>query len=298
MDEDLKINDLDEYLDSSNFKNLCEALDFLSEDIEEIKRNAENIDGKSDIEESLTLIIYNQLLKYDETSNSKEFQDGVKYYRWLSEDTGWSFAREELFYQVFIRDNDKWEDIKNKLEAGISSGKISSDYSFEKEYKNELESMPTSEYKNALNMIYLHEIHYLINSYNLNEDVKKAIFKDACLNGGFYKNPLLFDDLKQEVEDVVELVSEEPCIEVKDFSNDTLWVSYMIINNEKLAGFIDQSIQKIDENYDDDWGYSLFTYPSYFKNEMVFYVITCGTSTGYKHRYDFSNIFIIKKRIN
>ena len=285
------------YMLSADFNNLCIALDFLPEDIDEIKQKVCDLDNETNIEESITLIIYNQLLKYDETSNSKEFNEGVRYHRWLSEDTSWGFSREELFYQVFIRDNDKWDDIKSKLEAGIFSGKISSDYLFEKEYNHELELIPTSEYKNALNMIYLHEIHYLINSHDINEDVKKAIFKDACLNGDFYKNPLFFNDLKQEVEEVLELVSEEPCIEVKDFSNDTLWVSYMIVDNEELAGFIDQSIQEIDKNYGDDWGYSLFTYPSYFKNEMVFYVITCGTSTGYKHRYDFSDIFIIKKEL-
>lgn len=60
MDDGLKINNLKEYLDSSNFKNLCEALDFLPEDINEIKQKAENVDNKSRIDESIALIIYNQ----------------------------------------------------------------------------------------------------------------------------------------------------------------------------------------------------------------------------------------------
>ena len=296
MDDDLKINNLEEYLDSSNFKNLCEALDFLPEDIDEIKKNAENLDNNSNIEESIALIIYNQLLKYDETSYSEEFHSKVKYYRWLSYDTNWGFAREELFYQVFIRDNNKWEDIKNKLEAGIASGKITSDYLFEKEYNYELESISTSKFKNALNMIYLHEIHYLVNSHNINKDIEKALFKDACLVK-FYKNPLFFDEVKKYFEETLELVLTEPLIEIKDFSDDTLWVSYMIIENDKLAGFIDNSIQKIDEDYDKNGGYWLFTFPSYFKNEMVFYVITCSNFEGYKRRYDFSNVFIIKKEL-
>ncbi|WP_407381298.1 NADAR domain-containing protein [Methanobrevibacter sp.] len=297
MKEYSKINDLDKYLDSSNFKNLCEALDFLSQDIDEIKRKARNLDDKSGIEESLALIIYNQLLKYDETSNSKEFHEGVKYSRWLSEDTTWSFAREELFYQVFIRDNNKWEDIKNKLKAGIYSGKISSDYLFEKEYNHELELLSTSEVKNALNIIYLHEIHYLLNSHNINKDIKKALFKDACLNGGFYENPLLFDEVKEYFKKTLELVLSEPLIDVKEFGRDSLWVSYLIIQDKELAPQIDKYISKIDQNYIYDWSNNLFTYPSYMGGEIVFYLITCGDFEGYKHRDDFSNIYIIKKEL-
>lgn len=150
---------------------------FLPEDIDEIKQKVCNIENETNIEETIALIIYNQLLKYDETSNSKEFDEGVKYHRWLSEDTSWGFAREELFYQVYIRDNDKWEDIKSKLKAGISSGKINSDYLFEKEYNHELDLIPTSDAKNALNMIYLHEIHYILNQQDINEDIKKIIYR-------------------------------------------------------------------------------------------------------------------------
>ena len=51
------------YLFSSNFNNLCLALDFLPEDIDEIKQKTYNLDNESDIEKSIALIIYDQILK-------------------------------------------------------------------------------------------------------------------------------------------------------------------------------------------------------------------------------------------
>lgn len=282
------------YIYSNDFKSLCVAMDFLDEDIDEIRRKVSGLNRKDDFKEKITLIIYNQLLKYKQTP-SKEVHDKVRYFRWLSDDE--SFSRDELSYQVLIRDENKWEDIKNKLDAGIRSGKINSDYLFEKEFYHELDLIEVSEYKNASNIIYLHEMNYLLNSYNLPEDVKKAIIKDSCYNGGYYGDPLYFNDLKNEVKKVLELVLTEPCIEIRDYSDDTLWISYMFVKNKKLAEFIDGHIQKNDESYSKDPVDTLFTYPSYFKNEMAFYVITCGDSSEYKHRSNFSDIYIIKKNL-
>ena len=121
--------DLEEYLSSSDFNGLCIAMDFLDVDTEEIKRKAKEL--KCDDSEGIAIAIYEQMLKYREPP-SREINPSYRYYRWLSDDE-W-LSREELFYQVFIRDNNRWEDIHGKLEAGVASGKIGSDYLFEKEF--------------------------------------------------------------------------------------------------------------------------------------------------------------------
>lgn len=133
----------------------------------------------------------------------------------------------------------------------------------------------------------------MINSHNLNEDVGDYIFKDACLE--HYANPLYFNSVKKKFEETLEFVETEPAIEVKNWDIITLWLSYLIVDNEKLATFIDEFIDRTDEIYDADESRYLFTFPSYLGLEMVFYVITCGYDRSYKYRFDFSNIFIIKK---
>ena len=278
------------YLFSSDFNNLCLALDFLPEDIDEIKQKTYNLDKESDIEKSIALIIYDQILKNKENPKKKT-HDTSRYYRRLSDYKGSSQV--EFFYQVYIKDKNRWEDIRNKIEVGIDSGKINNDYLFEKECSHELELISKNDVDNALDTIYLHEIQYLINSHNLNEDVGDYIFKDACLE--HYANPLYFDSVKKKFEETLEFVETEPAIEVKNWDIITLWLSYLIVDNEKLATFIDEFIDRTDEIYDADESRYLFTFPSYLGLEMVFYVITCGYDRSYKYRFDFSNIFIIKK---
>ena len=51
------------YLFSSDFNNLCLALNFLPEDIDEIKQKTYNLDKESDIEKSIALIIYDRIKK-------------------------------------------------------------------------------------------------------------------------------------------------------------------------------------------------------------------------------------------
>lgn len=93
------------YLFSSDFNNLCLALDFLPEDIDEIKQKTYNLDNESDIEKSIALIIYDQILK-NKKNPKKETYDKSRYYRRLSDYNGSS--QDEFFYQVYInRDNYK-----------------------------------------------------------------------------------------------------------------------------------------------------------------------------------------------
>ena len=284
--------DLEGYLSSSDFNGLCIAMDFLDEDTAEIKRKARELKG--DVSEGVAIAIYEQMLKYLEPP-SREIYPSYRYYRWLSDDE-W-LSRGELFYQVFIRDNDRWEDIHGKLKAGVASGKISSDYLFEKEFSHELDQINVSKHKNALNAIYLHEIHYLLDKCRIPGDLKKQIFKDACMNGEFYADPLRFNELKRKVDRKVRQFSKNPCIRIRDISRDTLWVSYLLIEDATLVEFIDDYIAGIDEGYNGDSSEYIFAYPSFMGTEMVFYVLTCGGDSGYKHRLDFSNIYIIKRSL-
>lgn len=142
------------YLFSSDFNNLCLVLDFLPEDIDEIKQKTYNLDNESDIEKSIALIIYDQILKNKENPKKKT-HDKSRYYRRLSDYKGSSQV--EFFYQVYIKDKNRWEDIRNKIEVGIDSGKINNDYLFEKECSHELELISKNDVDNALDTIYLHE---------------------------------------------------------------------------------------------------------------------------------------------
>jgi len=289
-------NIMDGYLLSSDFENLCEALDFLPEDVEEIKQEVYDLEDKSNIEESISLIIFNQLQKYKKPPSNEICGKHVLYGK-ISDVPE---AENRYFYQVYFRDQNKWEDIKNKLEVGIESGKINTEYLFEKEFKQELDLISNSKYEDALISIYLHEINFLLKSFNISSSEKHALFKDACLS--FHANPLFFDKVKQKLEETVKIVINNPLIEIKEFNNDDLWVSYMIVKDKKITQFIDGFFDKNDEEYDSMWVEEgiyvdcLFTYPSYFGTEMVFFVITCGNvDEGFKKRTDFSHIFIIKK---
>ena len=71
------------YLNSSDFANLCLALDFLPEDIDEIKQKADKL--TDNYEDALALIIYEHILKYEETP-SKEFCHKFYLHRILPDD--------------------------------------------------------------------------------------------------------------------------------------------------------------------------------------------------------------------
>lgn len=180
--------ELDTYLNSTDFTNLCLALDFLPEDIDEIKQKSAEL--TDDIEDSLALIIYDHILKYRETP-SREFCHKFYLYRMLPSNS--SFSSNDLFYQVYIRDNDRWTDLENKLKAGMESGKLNSEYFFEKEYNQELDTLSKSKVDDAYKAIYLHEINYLVNNYD--DEIKKTIITAALNN--FLSNPLLFNDVKR-----------------------------------------------------------------------------------------------------
>ena len=106
--------ELDTYLNSTDFTNLCLSLDFLPEDIDEIKQKSAEL--TDDIEDSLALIIYDHILKYRETP-SREFCHKFYLYRMLPSNS--SFSNNDLFYQVYIRDNDRWTDLENKLKSAL-----------------------------------------------------------------------------------------------------------------------------------------------------------------------------------
>ena len=284
--------DLDDYLISSNFDELCRALDFIDEDVDEIKRKLYDLEDKSNIEDSIALAIYSQMLNYKDAP-SKEVMFPTRYHRWISDD--YDLCREEYFYQVYIRNLYKWEDIKNKLTEGIESGKINSDYLFEKEYYQELDLIPSTEVENALNAIYLHEVRYILNSYDISKSVRKAMFKDCCKS--YYANPLLFNEIKEMVEYTLDIVLSEPLIYLKDYSDMELWSSFILIEHKEIVWLIDSYLEKLDPDYIVEWSDYLIANQDYMNSEKVFYVMSCGSDFKFKQRSDFSDIFIIKKEL-
>lgn len=277
--------DLEEYLNSSNFSNLCLAMDFLDEDIDEIRKKAAQI--TDDFEESIALIIYEQLLKYKETP-SKEFFPAFRYHRWLSSNP--MFSRDELFYQIYIRDNSRWEDIKNKMEMGVASGKINSDYLFEKEYYQELEALSKSRIDDALNAIYLHEINYLVKDY---EDIMKRVFFMGVCNG-YLENPLYFDEVNNAFN---RMLGGNIPVNLKYLTRDDHFNPFIIVKNRNMATYIDSLIAECDDDYESGSCECILTYFSTMNQNTVLYVISCGDELNFKKRHDFSNIFIIEKEL-
>lgn len=283
---------LDEtYLDSSNFNNLCKALDFSSTDIDEIKGKMNDLKGKSNFEESIVLIIHNQLLKYRYVPRKKQL--GM---RKLScrLNRKYSTCRDELFYQVWIRDQNKWEDIKNKMLAGIESGKINNDYLFEKEYSNELNLIPVSEYENASDMIYLHEVNFLLKGHALHRDVKRFLFKDLCINRPAH--PLYFDDLKVKIDEKVKSLSE-PIIPFAEFDDNSLNGKCFIVKNDAIMEYVDDVLSRNDESYSSEKSEYLCVYPSLRGSGMLYFALSSCSKSGFKKRQNISNVFIIQEEL-
>ena len=250
--------ELDTYLNSTDFTNLCLALDFLPEDIDEIKQKSAEL--TDDIEDSLALIIYDHILKYRETP-SREFCHKFYLYRMLPSNS--SFSNNDLFYQVYIRDNDRWTDLENKLKAGMESGKLNSEYFFEKEYNQELDTLSKSKVDDAYKAIYLHEINYLVNNYD--DEIKKTIITAALNN--FLSNPLLFNDVKRAF---YKFIRGDIEVDVKYLVRENQFHPYSIIKNKTIAGYIDSLIAKYDDKYEADSSEYMLTYYSDINGMMHF----------------------------
>ena len=277
--------ELDTYLNSTDFTNLCLSLDFLPEDIDEIKQKSAEL--TDDIEDSLALIIYDHILKYRETP-SREFCHKFYLHRRLPDDS--RFSNNNLFYQIYIKDNDRWTDVLNKLKTGIESGKLNSEYFFEKAYNQELDMLSKSKVDDAYKAIYLHEINYLVNNYD--DEIKKTIMMAAlnkCLS-----NPLLFNDVKRAF---YKFIRGDIEVDVKYIVRESQFCPYSIIKNKTIAGYIDSLIARYDDGYEADSSEYMLTYYTDMNCDDAFYVMTCGDGVNFKHRNNLSNIFIVKKEL-
>ena len=272
------------YLNSSDFANLCLALDFLPEDIDEIKQKADKL--TDNYEDALALIIYEHILKYEETP-SKEFCHRFYLHRRLPDDS--RFSNNNLFYQIYIKDNDRWTDILNKLKVGIDSGKLNSEYFFEKEYNRELDALSKSKVDDAYKSIYLHEINYIVKN---DGEIKKTIMM-AALNK-YLSNPLLFNEVKSEF---YKFIKGDIEVDVKYLVKENQFHPYSIIKNKRIAGYIDRLIAKYDDGYEADSSEYMLTYYTDMNCDDAFYVMTCGDEVNFKHRNNLSNIFIVKKEL-
>ena len=289
---DEKVKDyMEGYFISSNFNNLTKALRFLDEDIMEIKEKVSEIEDKTEIEEKTAIIIYNQL-ELNKNPPRKDIGN-IYYFRRKISDKSF-VANKDLFYPAFLADKNKFSEIKKKIKAGVESRKINSDYLLEKAIKNEVTAVTKSEYEYALNTIYLHEIKYILKGRRLGEALEEELIKEACLK--YVANPLYFDEVEDKIEELIEDYTGEPKTKIKEFDNGELFVSYMIVKDEKLASFMEKYIEESEEEPPEDSKY-IFTYPSFMKTEMAFYVIACGDEEGFYERSDFSKVYVIKKNL-
>ena len=274
---------MNNYLDSDDFKTLSSILRFSDEDIDEIKHNVSDYTQKE-----IAILINEQYNKYNIPLTKDKVSDGRLYEL---------FSDDKYLFQAYFRNPEKWEDIENKINAEIQSGKITSTYLLDKSFKSELDLISEDSYNDALISISINEIKYL-QGYSLSNIMKKALIKEFRL---LDVDPLFFGEFKEKFEITFNRISTEPSIKVKNFDNRH-HSPYVIIDDERLVKYIDDIIIKSDNNYSDAPSNYLFGYLTSFRySEMAFYAITGVIKENdelyFKNRSDYSNVFIIKKRL-
>ncbi len=274
---------MNNYLDSDDFKMLSSILKFSEEDVDEIKNKISN-----NTQEEIAILINEQYNKYNIPISKDKVSNGTLYEL---------FSEDEYLFQVYFRDPEKWVDIENKINAEIQSGKIISTYLLDKSFKSELDLISKNSYNNALISLSVNEIRYL-QDYPFSHIMKKEIIKSFRL---LDINPLFFGQFKEKFEETFNRVSNEPSIKIKNF-NGKAHSPYIIIDDERLVKYIDDILIKSDEKYEDTPSDYLFGYLTSFRySEMVFYAITGiikeNDELYFKNRSDYSNVFIIKKRL-
>ena len=274
---------MNNYLDSDDFKTLSSILRFSDEDIDEIKHNVSDYTQKE-----IAILINEQYNKYNIPLTKDKVSDGRLYEL---------FSDDKYLFQVYFRNPEKWEDIENKINAEIQSGKITSTYLLNKSFKSELDLISEDSYNDAFISLSINELKYL-QGYSFSDIMKKEIIKALRL---LDINPLFFGQFKEKFEETVNHISNEPSIKIKNF-NGKAHSPYIIIDDERLVNYIDDIIIRSDNNYSDAHSDYLFGYLTSFRySEMAFYAITGVIKENdklyFKDRSNFSNVFIIKKRL-
>ena len=269
------------YLHSDNFKSLCDVLDFDYYDIEEIRWKVTDEGDRPDVWDWTTLLIHDMYLKCQKGPSSERIEK--KYLHRMLYDGS------EYCHRVLIRNPHMWEDIKNKLHAGIDSGKINSEHLLEKEFNRELDLMSVSDVDNALKDIYVAELEHLIDNHILDAGIEKTLLEDAFLSD-YYVNPLYFADLRTVFEERLDMFWKNPIIKTERFCANTIFAKTVIIMNEKLASLIGEM------EFKDKSQNCIFAKLMGYSGDY-FYVITCGEGDLLSKRNNFSNVYMIRKEL-
>ncbi|WP_405266984.1 DUF6794 domain-containing protein, partial [Methanobrevibacter sp.] len=259
------------YFFSNDFYNLANCLDLSDDDIKDLKRKStDNLD-------EIVLLIYDKIYQ----SPSKEFA----FYGELLDDF------DEYYYYAYIIDEDRWEDINNKITAEIEIGKINSFYYLDKSF---FSSFERDKVWIAGAVILMRILNYLINDYNLCDSERKFIFKEMI--NIHRNNPLQFKAIKDDFKECVEQLSRKPLIQLKDYSGVDQFLSYFIVDT-KLFYFVDNMMFNDSPVDDFDFKY-LFVSPKRINGENYYIIMNSCFSDGYgdfslRIRDDFTKYYLI-----
>ena len=262
------------YLFSNDFYNLAKCLELSDEDIKDLKRESpDNLD-------EIVLLIYDKIYQ----SPSKDFVfDGELIDK-----------IDDYYYYAYIIDEDKWEDIKNKIMVEIEIGKINSCYYFDKSF---FSSFERDKVWTAGAVILMRILNYLLNDYILGDAETNFIFKEMI---NIHRNsPLYFNTIKDDFKECVEKLSAKPLIKFGDYSLKD-HNSYFIVETE-LFDFVDGLMFNEDSPDDFDFRY-LFVYRESFNLEMYYIVINSCFTNGdgefyFRNKENFSDYYLIHENL-
>jgi len=271
--------DLNEYLLSNNFKKLCYALDISEYDT---KQEICNLDDKTNIEDSIALVIYNQIMKKDFVFDNHPV-DSSKI---------WKVLRDyEYYFHIFDPYCSETFDLTFR---SMSSGKINSFYLLDKYLKSLLSNFYPDKVELAKATILILIVGFLINKKRLSNTSKNFLINELFVK--FKNNPLCFEDISSFYEKTLEHMLTFSSIKVKDFDSRALFDVFLIIEDNYLANFIDELIAKSCDKYNrSDCDYLLVD-ETFLNNERVFQVFACGLKHDggivFKKRFDDSKFII------
>lgn len=271
--------DLNDYLHSNNFKKLCYALDISQEDIE---HEIYNINDKTNIWDSIALIIYSHIIKRDMASD-KCSVDSSKL---------WNVLRDyEYYFQIF---NPYYKETFYLTFRAKSSGKVNSFYLLDKYLKNLLVNFFPDKIELAKVTILILIVRFLINKKTLSDTSKKFLINELFVK--FKDNPFCFDDISNYYEQTLEHMLSFPSVKVRDFDSRALLDVFLIIEDNFLANFIDDLIAKSCEKYNRSNCDYLLVDETFLSDDRVFQVFACGLKQDdgivFKARFDDSKYLI------
>lgn len=258
---------MDGYLFSSSYKNLSKVLELNDEDDSLIKTEISKLyseDNNQDFDFEIARLIYNQMPKKylsKATTNKRKLFETLKDY----------------YYHVFIWDKNEWNFIESILISQIRSGKINNPYLLDKAFNMLFcdvfaRDKKDFEYFKAHSNILLKIIDFLLRDYpDMKSHIKNYLIENII--NMFNSNVLHFDAIKKYFDKLFDYILTYPSFELKNLSNGTLFISYLIVHDKSLGKF-----------FDDEFGIEgsefLFLYPFYKNTKLVFGLLTVGFDNG------------------